>query len=234
MSGRHQLDLERRRQVDRGWRGAVLGECTGRRPSRIRSPGDVGVQVLGGVPADRRFTSIASMPGQNGAASGPTYWSPVITATGTPWCWATSALMPASPVTVPLRTTFGDRPRVVGVRQHAGRRHRGVVAEEHDRVVRRVESLHHVERLEPAREVRRPAAERRRRQVAHHRVAVVDQDLGGAGLERAVDRGVDLAEDAGRARARSRRRRRGTAPSRRCRPRPPCPPRCRPSRASLS
>ena len=36
---------------------------------------------------------------------GPTYWSPVITATGTPCCWATSALRPASPVTIALRRT---------------------------------------------------------------------------------------------------------------------------------
>ena len=74
-------------------------------PSRIRSRAASGCRCSAAYRLTERFTSIVSMPGQNGATSGPTYWSPVITATGTPWCWATSALRPASPVTMALRRT---------------------------------------------------------------------------------------------------------------------------------
>ena len=85
-----------------GERSARRAEAT---PSRIRSREVSGCRCSAAYRLTERLTSIVSMPGQNGVTSGPTYWSPVITATGTPWCWATSALRPASPVTIALRRT---------------------------------------------------------------------------------------------------------------------------------
>ena len=70
-----------------------------------------------------------------------------------------------------------------------------MVPEEHARVERGVEPLHHVARLEPPGEVLRPAVQGAGRQVAHRGVGIVDEELRGAGGHRAVDRRVHLAEE---------------------------------------
>jgi hypothetical protein len=52
-----------------------------------------------------RLTTTVSIPGMNASASSAVAWSPVMSATGTPWCSATSAFRPASPVTIPFSFT---------------------------------------------------------------------------------------------------------------------------------
>src|SRR3954447_4902837 len=158
-------------------------------------PGDVGVEVLGGVPADRALHLDDLDPGAERRGLG----SDVLVAGDhrdrDAVVHRDERVDPGLAGGGAVEGDVRDGPRVVGVRQDARRRHRGVVAEEQRDVVRRVESLHHVERLEPPREVRRAPVELGRRQVAHGRVAVVDQDLRGARLACAVDRGVDLTEE---------------------------------------
>jgi len=89
-----------------------------------------------------------------------------------------------------------DRRRVVGVRQdRALMADRPVVGEQEHGVEAAIEALHHVQRLVRARQVRRLAVHRGRRQVVHARVGVVDQEGGRAGIGGAVDRGVHLGQE---------------------------------------
>ncbi len=91
----------------------------------------------------------------------------------------------------------GDGHRRVGVRDHAARVPRtGVVADEGGAVelavIGAADALGHAERL-VADDDARSRNEVLRAQVAHLPVAVVDDDLGGAGLERRLDGCVRLA-----------------------------------------
>ena len=74
--------------------------------AEISSRAASGCRWLAAYRLSDSFTSATAMPGQNGSASGPTNWSPVMTATGTPKCCATKAFSPASPVTIPLSLTL--------------------------------------------------------------------------------------------------------------------------------
>ena len=52
-----------------------------------------------------RFTTTASIAGANVRASSAVAWSPVMRATGTPWCSATSAFRALSPTTTSFSRT---------------------------------------------------------------------------------------------------------------------------------
>jgi hypothetical protein len=69
-----------------------------------------------------------------------------------------------------------------------------VVPDEEHRAERGVEALHHVERLVPPGEVRRPSVQVSRVEVVHRAVRVVAHDLGRPAGERPVYRRVDLPE----------------------------------------
>jgi hypothetical protein len=69
---------------------------------------------------------------------------------------------------------------------------RAVIGDHERRVERGVETLHHVERLVPARQVGRVVVHLARPQVVHRAMRVVDQNVAAPRLHRAVDRGVHL------------------------------------------
>ena len=76
-----------------------------RAPARISSQAWRGCRLSAANRLTDRFTTTASIPGMNARASSAVAWSPVISATGTPWCSATRAFRALSPTTTPFSFT---------------------------------------------------------------------------------------------------------------------------------